>query len=320
MRFFLRLIALLLLLVVLALAALRGIVALGETQARDAALPAEGRLVDTALGRIYVEETGPADGPVVLLVHGSIGWSRLWAETQGALAAAGWRSIAFDLPPMGFSDRTPGDDYSRQHQADRIRALAAALGVRPVLVAHSVGAGPAAEAAMADPAAFAGLVVICGAIGLGEDGTGQSMPLPLRPRVLRETMVAATATNPFAMGFMLRMFVHRKEAATPGVIAVLRRPMALRGTTAALADWLPSLMVPPAGALSTTEAGWRDLAVPLALIWGAEDTATPPAQGEAIARITGAPMTVLSAVGHIPQIEDPAAFDAALAAALEPMR
>ena len=75
--------------------------------------------------------------------------------------------------------------------------------------------------------------------------------------------------------------------------------------------------MPPANALSTRPKNFRALALPVEVIWGANDTATPLAQGERIvALVPGARMTVLPDIGHIPHIENPAAFDAALLAAL----
>jgi pimeloyl-ACP methyl ester carboxylesterase len=278
--------------------------------------PAEGRIVETALGPIYVEELGPEGGTPLLLVHGSVGWSRMWRPTSEALAAEGYRAIAFDMPPMGWSFRDAGGDYSRQTQARRVLALVEALGIRPVLIAHSFGAGAAAEAAMQEPEAFAGLIVVSGAIALGRDGSGQTPPWPLGYPFMRELAISATVTNPTAMGPMLRLFLHRKEAATPEVLDMLNRPNRRAGTTAALAAWLPSLLVSPAGAASTRPEGWQALSLPVAFIWGDRDTATPLADGQALADLTGAPLSVLPEVGHIPQIEAPAEFQAVLIAAL----
>jgi pimeloyl-ACP methyl ester carboxylesterase len=133
---------------------------------------------------------------------------------------------------------------------------------------------------------------------------------------MRELAISATVTNPPAMGPMLRRFLHRKEAATPEVLDMLNRPNRRAGTTAALADWLPSLLVPPAGAASTRPEAWAALGLPLAFIWGDRDTATPLADGQQLAELTGAPLSILAEVGHIPQIEAPAEFQAALIAAL----
>jgi pimeloyl-ACP methyl ester carboxylesterase len=84
--------------------------------------PTQGRLVPTSMGAVYVEEAGPADGPAVLLLHGSIGWSGLWRPTLAALAEDGYHAYAFDMAPMGFSERDPSRGYARQTQADRIIA------------------------------------------------------------------------------------------------------------------------------------------------------------------------------------------------------
>lgn len=287
-------------------------------------LPKEGRLVETALGPIYVEELGPAtdtdvrpdNRPVILLVHGSVGWSRMWRPTQAALAAQGYRAIAFDIPPMGYSFRDPNGDYSRETQARRLLALTAALGIRPILVAHSFGAGPAAEAAMQDPASFAGLVVVSGAVGLDSHLDQADLPWPLQSVTMRELAVSATVTNPHAMGWLLKRFLHRKEAATQDVVDMLNQPTKQPGTTPAYADWLPSLLVPPRDAQSTRPEAWEGLALPIALIWGDKDTTTPPEIGERLADLTGATLFVLTDVGHIPQIEAPVEFQAALIAAL----
>jgi pimeloyl-ACP methyl ester carboxylesterase len=316
MRGLLRAIAVLVLLLLAVPVALWATTPLRETRAHEP-VPAEGRLVDTAMGRIYVEEAGPADGPPVLLVHGSVGWAGLWRETAAALAAQGWRAIAFDMPPMGWSDRDPTATYDRATQGRRVAALARALDIRPVLVAHSFGAGAASEAAMAAPEAFSGLVIVAGALAVGQ-GSDAVLPLPLRPHVVREVLSAATVTNPWISGPLVRMYLFRKDRADP-YLPLLSQPYALQGASSAVADLVPSLLTTPR-VPSTDPAAWAALDLPLALIWGAEDTATPLAQGEALAELTGAPLTVLPGIGHIPQMEDPAAFAAALLAALEAVR
>lgn len=278
--------------------------------------PQEGRIVETALGPIYVEELGPENGTPILLIHGSVGWSRMWQPTSRALADAGYRAIAFDMPPMGWSFRDPQGDYGRTTQAKRVLALVDALRIRPILVAHSFGAGAGAEAVMQRPATFAGLVVVSGAIGLDSHTSAASLPLPLRARFTRELAVSATVTNPPAMGPMLRKFLYRKDTATDDVIAMLNQPGQRTGTTAAIADWLPTLLVPPTDAQSTRPESWQALTVPVAFLWGDRDTTTPLAQGERLSDLTGGPLSILTEVGHIPQVEAPADFQAALIAIL----
>ena len=134
--------------------------------------------------------------------------------------------------------------------------------------------------------------------------------------ITRSDAVSASVTNPYAMGPLLRLLLYRKDTATQAVIDMLLEPTGRPGTTAAIADWLPSLMVPPSGAMSTRPEGWEGLAVPLAFLWGDRDSVTPLEQGQRLADLTGAPLSILPEVGHIPQIEAAPAFQAALIAIL----
>ena len=114
-----------------------------------------------------------------------------------------------------------------------------------------------------------------------------------------------------------KKFVHRKDMITPDLVDVLEYPFQRTGTTAALADWLPTLLIPPRGAASSDASRYADLGVPSALIWGREDTVTPPPQGEALKSALGdAPLFWMNDTGHIPQVENPELFHQILAEAL----
>lgn len=317
-RFILRLILAVTVTLAVALVAFRVAAYVREDLPSDALTVPGSRFVDTSEGRMHLIETGPPDGAPVLLIHGSVGWAGLWRDTLDDLAARGYRAIAIDLPPMGLSDRSPTSDYSRQAQGARILALLEAEGIRPILVAHSFGGGAAAEAMLADPTAFRGGVLIAAALGLGQDGSGRSLPAPLEPAVVREAAVSASVTNPYATTFLFRRFVHRKDSIDAATVATLEHPFFRDGTTEALAAWLPTLLIPPVGAPSSDPANYAALGVPVALIWGREDTVTPPDQALALqAALQGAPLAWLDDVGHIPQIEAPEVFHDALAASLE---
>jgi len=46
--------------------------------------------------RTFVQESGPTDGPAVVLVHGFGGSTFNWRYTLPALAEAGYRAVALD--------------------------------------------------------------------------------------------------------------------------------------------------------------------------------------------------------------------------------
>lgn len=70
----------------------------------------------------YVD--GPADGPVVLLLHGEPTWSYLYRDVIARLTAAGLRSVAVDLVGFGRSDKPAATgDHSYARQVEWVRSL-----------------------------------------------------------------------------------------------------------------------------------------------------------------------------------------------------
>ena len=71
----------------------------------------------------YLDE-GPADGPVVLLMHGEPSWSFLYRHMIPVLVDAGLRCIAPDLIGFGRSDKpTSRSDYSYAAHVEWMRTL-----------------------------------------------------------------------------------------------------------------------------------------------------------------------------------------------------
>lgn len=66
--------------------------------------------------RVAVIDTGPADGEVVLLLHGEPSWSFLWRRVVPELTAAGMRVVAPDLVGFGRSDK-PTDPAAYSYAA-----------------------------------------------------------------------------------------------------------------------------------------------------------------------------------------------------------
>ena len=82
--------------------------------------------IDTEQGvplRIHHIDAGPADGPIVLCLHGQPVWSYLYRRMIPHLVGAGLRVIAPDLPGYGKSDKPAArEDYSYQRQVDWLGA------------------------------------------------------------------------------------------------------------------------------------------------------------------------------------------------------
>jgi len=93
------------------------------------------RTVDAGGASVYVCEKGPAEAQVVLLLHGGLLSSQTWRDlgTLAALASAGLRAVAIDLPGYGKSTTATVEREAF------LPALFGALGIeRAVIVSPSM--------------------------------------------------------------------------------------------------------------------------------------------------------------------------------------
>jgi len=280
-----------------------------ETQTASATDGPGVRFVEVAGLQLHYREWGPIDGRPLVLAPGTMAWSETYRDIAGPLGEQGIRVIALDLPPFGYSDRPASGDYSRKAQAARILGFADAMKLdRFALGVHSYGGGAAMEAAFTAPERIEAMVLLDVALGLGR--TGEAGP-PLAPllgvSMLRDAIVSLTFANPLTTGFGLRDFIHDDRVVTPERIEIYTRPLALKGTTPAIGHWLMTgLFGDESGSLAADRANYRAFEQPVLVIWGAEDTVTPPAQGEEIAALLlNSELAMLPGVNHIPHVENP---------------
>ena len=308
-----------------------------EVLSRSEAAPSTGQFIQTGDVRIFVQEDGPTDGPPVVLIHGTGTWSEIWRGTMHALAGAGYRAIALDMPPFGFSTRPTSADYSDSAQARRILVTLDSLGLKRVtFVGHSFGGRPTMEATFMAPERVSRLVLVdaaldlmrgCGDAKMGGCGTATAHTAPttdstgswfkrelLNTPLTRNAIVASTLSNPHLTGWLLSKLVYNRDSAvTPARIAMLQRPFVLQEWTPGLGAWLGPFATTRTSSMATDRARYAKLAIPTMVLWGAKDSITPIAQGQDLVHlIPGARLEVLPMAGHIPAIEDERSFNAAL--------
>ena len=110
--------------------------------------------------RFHVAEAGPADGPLVLLLHGFPEFWWAWRAQLPALAAAGFRAVAMDLRGYGGSDKTPRG-YDPITLAQDVSGVVKALGRRSaVLVGHGWGGYVAWSTAVLHPREVSALCAV----------------------------------------------------------------------------------------------------------------------------------------------------------------
>ena len=75
-----------------------------------------------AAGGVAYREQGPEDAPVALMLHGYPESGFMWRDVLQAVADAGWRAVAPDLPGFGDSPADPPGTWERQVEAvERLR-------------------------------------------------------------------------------------------------------------------------------------------------------------------------------------------------------
>jgi pimeloyl-ACP methyl ester carboxylesterase len=308
-----------------------------EIYSRSEAAPSTGHFFHAADVQMFVQEDGPLDGPPVVLIHGTGAWSEIWRGTMRALAGAGYRAIALDMPPFGYSTRPTSVDYGDSAQARRILVTLDSLGVkRFTVVGHSFGGRPTMEATFMAPERVSRLVLVdaaldlmreCGGEGMGKcgtpaaghtsatDTTGSRLTRAiLGEPLVRDAVVATTLSNPHMTGWLLSKLVYNRDSAvTRARVAMLQRPFVLQEWTPGLGAWLALFATTRTSSMATDRVRYATLAIPTMVLWGAKDAITPIAQAQDLARlIPAARLEVLPLVGHIPAIEDEKDFNAAL--------
>lgn len=252
--------------------------------------------MQTQVNGATLHYTDQGHGPAVLLVHAFPMRGAMWQPQLAALADH-YRVIVPDLRGFGQSD-APAGPYTMETLADDLAGLLDRLGIaRAVLVGLSMGGYIAFAFARRHSARLHGLVFADTRAGTdtpegkaARETNAQlvesSGMLPLADKMLPSWFAAATA--PELRDAVRSLFLDNRAQ---GVAAALRG-MALRADASEL---LPQIKVPTL------------------FIVGTEDALTPPSEARAMHNaLPGSRLVEISAAGHLSNMEQPAAFNAAL--------
>jgi len=220
-------------------------------------------------------------------------WSSVWDEL-----AKRFHVVAPDLPGLGTRDGEPLT--SIEACAKWLRALLEALKVPRVwCVGNSFGASVACRFARDFPDDCAGLVLVNG------------FQMPRSPRILR--WLGERRLGHRIVRFMERKIAYSTYALERGFVDLSRAPEELRAVLGAAAQ--PELDA-MARILVQGDSNAPTRFAPL-LLWGQDDRlpgTTARAARKLHARMPGSKLVFVEKTGHMPQVENPAAFVEALCA------
>ncbi len=139
--------------------------------------PPRRELEADGVGGVILRGWVAGEGTPVLLAHGITAHRDLVLHGSSHLARHGFAVASYDARAHGESDPAAPGEYGYATLAGDLRAFATEAfgeGARPLLVGHSMGAHTILAAAIDDPEAFSGLVVI-GPASIGEPQSDESL-------------------------------------------------------------------------------------------------------------------------------------------------
>lgn len=249
-------------------------------------------------------------GPVIILLHGLLGYSFSWRFTIPALVES-FTVIAPDLPGAGFSDRPASLDHSMRATARRLLRFAEKIRLSSFdLVGTSHGGAvaimAAAECENAKATMKVNRLVLVAPVNPYSAHGKRLAPL-LGSRVGSVLFRAVVPLFPFTQKFWLeRMFGDRKRV-PPDSLAGYRAPLAIPG----MFEHGLSIVQTWTVDLHELESVLPKIsAVPVFLMWGDCDVAVYSSSAAPLARkFSNAQIVIFSGIGHLPYEECPEEFN-----------
>ena len=247
----------------------------------------------TAAGGITVhyDLTGPSNAPVVLFAN-SIGTNfHIWDEQVKALGGR-IRTLRYDMRGHGLTDATQGA-YSMDMLADDAVCLLDALGIDQAHVCGlSIGGMMAQRLAVKKPDRVLSLVLAGTASVIGPPEIWQS-----RIEAIRTRGMASIAAGVMPSWFT-SAFLERETERVRGYVNMVARTSdaGYIGCAMAIRD-------------ADLRSDCARIACPTLVVVGKQDQATALPQAEALTHaISNAQLRIIGGAGHLPCVEQPAAF------------
>jgi pimeloyl-ACP methyl ester carboxylesterase len=258
---------------------------------RFALPPPPGKFVVVRGIRVHYEEDGDPGGPPLLLVHGLMSSTAVWAAPRAVLAQR-FRLLMPDLVGHGYSERREDFSMALADQAEVVLALLDTLGIeRTAVLGHSMGGGVAALLAAHHPERVERLILA--------DSVCYPFPMPLKARLglipgLGRLIVTRLYRKPVFNAFIRNDVFFDKDRINHRMVDVhyahLNTPIARRGVHRAMQ------------ALDCPEDLAREIPnirCPTLILWGAQDRLLPLTLTDRLKRdIPGAVLEVLDRCGH----------------------
>jgi 3-oxoadipate enol-lactonase len=256
------------------------------------------KMVRGAAGMLAVYDHGDATAPVVVMTHSVLSASFMWESQVRLLASRGFRVVCVDTRGHGASAASPAPYAMGDLVADTVDVLDALKVAKAHYVGLSLGgmSGFGLGIAHADR-----LASLCLCAARADAPPAVAAPWDERIAIAE----AQSSCAPLAQPTIERWFGKAYVESHPAIAERFVRAAAATSVEGfkGCARAIQSLAyLDDVGRIST----------PTTLIVGANDGVLPQAMSVLHARIPGSVLELVADAGHLPNIDQPEAFDAAL--------
>lgn len=238
-------------------------------------------------------------GVALLWIHGYPLSRAIWSRQVGELSGDA-RHIAPDLRGYGQSE-APAGVYAMELLADDMRALLDANNIKQAVVAGlSMGGYVALAFALKFPDRLAGLI-------LSNTRAGADSPEAAKARNDNADRALREGVKPVVEPMLGKLFSAETAGAKPALVEELRRIL-FSASPNGVAGALRGMAVRP-----DVTAQLPSITAPTLIITATDDAVIPPAESQKMAAaIKGSTLVEIPDAGHLPNMEQPAAFNKAV--------
>jgi pimeloyl-ACP methyl ester carboxylesterase len=223
--------------------------------------------------------------------------ARMWEPQLAPLADAGWRVIAPQMRGVDGGDADPPTSGIDDYAADVVDLLDALHVEDAVIGGCSMGGYLTLALVRLAPNYIRGLVLV--------DTRPQADAPDAREGRLKLLTLAQEQGAPAVLDEMLPKLVGDTTRRERTAVVERVRSIATRNSNESVAGMVRALM-----SRQDSTALLPGIRVPALIVVGEEDSITPPALSRQMHEaIAGSQLAVLPRVGHLPNLEDPAAFN-----------
>lgn len=259
---------------------------------------------------VYYELTGEKNWPYVVLIHGFGGNTSSWRNNVSTFHSLGYQTLAIDLPPFGYSQKSRYYNINQDNQAELVNKLLTKLDIsKASFVGHSYGGGVALYFANKYPDKVEKIILVDSAINEKDKNRisflTNFVKLPLISDYAK-AIITILVTPQRAESILKSTYYNPDKVSNEQINAYL--------AYARTNDWQEGYLAMLTTPYTSTDINYeeinRTLGKMIYLIWGEKDTIVPLDKGQSLhTKLPSSKLQIIKDTGHLPMEESSDEFN-----------